>query len=97
MNEETAGTAASQINDRGDERENPRRTPTVGRIVHYIAFGTPNGEYTAGAHRAAIVTAIHNERVDLCVFNPTGLHFREDVPFEVEAVTPGTWHWPEQV
>lgn len=31
-------------------------------------------------------------RVGLCVLNPTGLFFREDVPYDPNA-TPGTWHW----
>jgi hypothetical protein len=29
--------------------------PTVGRMVHYVSYGTPNGEYTSQC-RAAIVT-----------------------------------------
>jgi hypothetical protein len=82
--------------------------PTVGRIVHYVAFGTPGGEYQAGAHRAAIVTevepsdpvvAVFPDRaapnVSLLVFNPTGIHFREDVPFS-DTHGVGTWHWPER-
>lgn len=32
--------------------------PSVGRIVHYVSFGTPGGEYTSQC-RAAIVTAVH--------------------------------------
>ena len=70
--------------------------PTVGRIVHYVAFGTPGGEYAAGAHRAAIITALDaHGHVSLCVFNPTGLHFRDDAPYNEDCV-PGTWHWPER-
>ena len=81
--------------------------PSVGRIVHYVAFGTPGGEYTAGAHRAAIITEISiqpgevvntpdpDQRVSLCIFNPTGLHFREWVPYS-DVAAPGTWHWPER-
>lgn len=92
-------------------------TPTVGRIVHYVAFGTPGGEYAAGAHRAAMITEIYYgpgsrlpssntplqisstgvcTSVGLCIFNPTGLHWREAVPFDEAAMTPGTWHWPER-
>jgi hypothetical protein len=78
-------------------------TPSVGRIVHYVAFGTPGGEYPEGTHRAAIVTEVEPsppdvdepKNVSLCVFNPTGMHFREDVPFDPEG-KPGTWHWPER-
>jgi len=73
------------------------RYPTVGRIVHYIAFGTPGGEYAAGAHRAAIITEVTPDciRVSLAVFNPTGIHFRNEVTHD-EGQTPGTWHWPER-
>ena len=31
--------------------------PTVGRIVHYVSYGTPGGEYTSQC-RAAIVTGV---------------------------------------
>ena len=51
---------------------------TVGRMVHYVAYGTPGGEYRAGAHRAAIVAEILDKDVGLCVLmviNPTGIHF----------------------
>lgn len=78
--------------------------PSVARIVHYVAFGTPGGEYPAGAHRAAIITEVHAEgaeaavqAVSLCVLNPTGLFFREMVPYDPTGERPGTWHWPERV
>jgi hypothetical protein len=32
-------------------------TPSVGRIVHYVSYGTPRGEYTSQC-RAAIITAV---------------------------------------
>lgn len=77
--------------------------PSVGRIVHYIAYGTPGGEYKAGSHRAAIITDCstnwdgdpHN--VAICVLNPTGLFFNTDVPYDPDGEKPGTWHWPERV
>ena len=31
----------------------PNQTPSIGRVVHYVAYGTPGGEFPAGAHRAA--------------------------------------------
>lgn len=31
--------------------------PSVGRIVHYVSYGTPGGEYTAKC-RAAVVTEV---------------------------------------
>ncbi len=70
--------------------------PTVGRIVHYVAYGTPGGEFPAGVCRAAVVTAVHAETdVSLCVMNPSGLFFNLTVPFD-PGKKPGTWHWPER-
>jgi hypothetical protein len=51
--------------------------PSVGRVVHYVSYGTPGGEYTSEC-RAADVTEVDSndpERVGLCVKNPTGLFF----------------------
>lgn len=85
------------------------QTPSIGRIVHYVAYGTPGGEYKTGAHRAAVITQVHSPTcVDLCILNPTGLFFATSTPFyepaSQQAVAnysegqdmPGTWHWPEQ-
>lgn len=33
-------------------------TPSVGRVVHYVAYGTPNGEFPAGVCRAAVITEV---------------------------------------
>ena len=30
--------------------------PSVGRVVHYVAYGTPGGEFPAGVCRAAVIT-----------------------------------------
>lgn len=57
-------------------------TPSVGRIVHYVSYGTPGGEYTSQC-RAAVVTEVElldskilgGARIGLCVINPTGLFF----------------------
>lgn len=35
----------------------PEQTPSVGRIVHYVSYGTPGGEYTSQC-RAAIITEV---------------------------------------
>lgn len=74
------------------------QTPSIGRIVHYVAYGTPGGEYPVGAHRAAIVTAVYDnpETVDLCILNPTGLFFTQQLGQDETATRPGTWHWPER-
>jgi hypothetical protein len=73
--------------------------PTVGRIVHYVAYGTPGGEYAAGAHRAAVVTDVVDADsgvVSLCVLNPTGQFFNVRIEHDPTAERPGTWHWPER-
>ncbi len=70
----------------------------IGRMVHYVAYGTPGGEFPAGVHRAAIVTEIVDEEkgiVSLCVINPTGMFFAQNLPFS-EETKPGTWHWIER-
>jgi hypothetical protein len=33
------------------------QTPSVGRIVHYVSYGTPGGEYNSEC-RAAIITEV---------------------------------------
>ncbi|HET6291010.1 MAG TPA: hypothetical protein VFG15_30235 [Amycolatopsis sp.] len=77
--------------------------PTIGRMVHYMARGSADGEFPPVC-RAAVVTeadAVDPERVGLCVLNPGGLFFR---PLdaggcehdEVDKLG-GTWHWPERV
>jgi hypothetical protein len=32
--------------------------PSVGRVVHYVAYGTPGGEFPSGVCRAATVTEV---------------------------------------
>lgn len=73
--------------------------PTVGRSVHYQSYGTPGGEYLTEP-RAATITAVAlaevegaSDQVSLCILNPTGLFFNQDVPF-AETPTPGHWNWP---
>lgn len=80
--------------------------PTVGRIVHYQSYGTPNGEYTPQP-RAAVITEIdppqqdisdgfrdgHPVTVGLCVLNPTVMFFKQHVPYSPEP-KPGHWSWP---
>lgn len=70
--------------------------PTVGRIVHYQAYGTPNGEFPS-VPRAAVVTQVHTDTcVDLCVMNPSGLFFNTSVVYSEEP-KPGHWNWPPKV
>jgi hypothetical protein len=83
--------------------------PSVGRIVHYVAYGTPGGEYPAGAHRAAVITAVGEPtylyiggrdqrvpRASLCILNPTGFFFTQDALQDEDTKEAGTWHWPER-
>lgn len=83
-------------------------TPSVGRIVHYMSYGTPGGEYLHEC-RAAVVTEVvgvfdeDNEDeliswdLSLAVLNPTGMFFNRSVPQDEADKLGGTWHWPERV
>lgn len=56
------------------------QTPSVGRTVHYVAYGTPIREDGTQAFpaacRAAVITEVGDEgAVGLMVANPTGLFF----------------------
>lgn len=60
--------------------------PSVGRIVHYVSYGTPGGEYKSEC-RAAVITAVRDLEpvpehgvpyVDLFVMNPTGVFLNQD-------------------
>lgn len=85
--------------------------PSVGRTVHYVAYGTPGGEFPAGVCRAAVITQVnvlhtdgpvnaidssgHLTNVGLFIMNPTGVFFPTNVAYD-EGKVPGTWHWPER-
>ena len=81
------------------------QVPSVGRVVHYVSYGTPGGEY-ASECRAAIITEVPGPRavtsteedqlVGLAVLNPSGMFFNEAHQDE-DQHTGGTWHWPERV
>jgi hypothetical protein len=87
-------------------------TPTVGRIVHYVARGSADGVFPKTC-RAAIITEVdldqntgHEGNVMLCVLNPQGIFFDScdydeghivEKLFRRPEYTPGTWHWPERV
>jgi hypothetical protein len=74
--------------------------PTVGRIVHYVSYGTPGGEYPS-ACRAAVITEVPVHypvrAISLCVLNPEGLFFNKEVIEDQDDRRGGTWHWPERV
>lgn len=81
--------------------------PTIGRVVHYQAHGSPNGQHKSEP-RAAIITRVASAQephdpdneaqhvVDLCVLNPSGMFFNQAVPFSQEPKA-GCWSWPPRV
>ena len=75
--------------------------PSVGRIVHYVAYGTPKGEFPANVCRAAVITEVDEEigeeLASVCVLNPTGIFFNQNLPHDEITKRAGTWHWPERV
>lgn len=83
--------------------------PSVGRIVHYVSYGTPGDEYGSEC-RAAIVTEVQDRAVNpstlvevdawvvsLVILNPTGMFFKVSVVQSERSHDGGTWHWPERV
>ena len=75
--------------------------PSVGRIVHYVSYGTPGGEYKSECRAAVVteVTADPRESAGLCVLNPEGQFFNRAVPHDEPhdgEYHGGTWHWPER-
>ncbi|WP_084518047.1 hypothetical protein [Microtetraspora niveoalba] len=76
--------------------------PSVGRIVHYVSYGTPGGEYKSEC-RAAIVTEVladgsqgAENNVGLAVLNPEGVYFNRAVPQDEGAETPGSPDCPNK-
>jgi hypothetical protein len=73
--------------------------PTIGRIVHYRAHGSPDGTHKSAPRTtgsAAVVTIVHSETdVGLAVLNPTGMFFNEHCLYDgSENPRGGTWCWP---
>jgi hypothetical protein len=59
-------------------------TPSVGRDVHYVSYGTPGGEYDKACRAAKITQTFPPEldgkdKVGLIVFNPTGLFLHPEL------------------
>lgn len=72
-----------------------QQKPSVGRVVHYQAYGTPGGEFKS-VPRAAIITEVHNdEEIGVCVLNPQGIFFNK-VKYS-EEIKPGHWNWPPKI
>jgi hypothetical protein len=71
---------------------------SVGRVVHYQAYGTPGGEYPS-VPRAAVVTEVHDAEtgdIGVCVLNPSGIFFCR-VQHDASGTKGGTWRWPPRV
>jgi hypothetical protein len=80
----------------------PGQVPSVGRKVHYVAYGVP-GKFPSVC-RSADITEVDDEgNVGLAVLNPTGLFFHPiahengPCPHDEDGKRGGSWHWPERV
>lgn len=75
--------------------------PSVGRIVHYVSYGTPGGEYPSVCRAAIITDAESSNETCSLVLNPEGMFFNPTVIHSEITVdgkhNGGTWHWPERV
>lgn len=72
----------------------PENALVIGRVVHYLAYGTPGGEHPQTC-RPALVTDLSNPaKVALVVFNPTGMYFNTCEHALPDQALGGTWHWP---
>lgn len=75
--------------------------PSIGRVVHYVSYGTPGGEYTSACRAADVTEVGDGGKVGLCVKNPAGLFFHSlaegGCDYDESGTRGGTWHWPERV
>lgn len=72
-----------------------KQVPSLGRVVHYQAFGTPGGEYKS-VPRTALITIVNDADagdVGLFIVNPTGFFFTTSVKY-ADPPQPGCWSWP---
>jgi hypothetical protein len=70
--------------------------PSVGRVVHYVSYGTPRGEFASQCRAAIVAEVLSDTVVAVCVLNPTGIFFNDAAQDETDHMG-GTWHWPERV
>lgn len=69
--------------------------PSIGRIVHYMRYGTPGGEHKAEPSPAVITQVLDDEGTCmLFVMNPSGLYFNK-TPYSKEPKA-GSWSWPQR-
>lgn len=64
--------------------------PTVGRIVYYKSYGTPNGEFKPEDRAAIITGVVDKETIHLAIMNPTGMFFNLNVK---QGEKGGQWDW----
>lgn len=83
------------------------QVPSVGRIVHYVSYGSPvradGSQAFTSQCRAATITEVapgQDHPVGLCVLNPTGMFFHSlddgGCKYDETDKPGGTWHWPER-
>jgi len=85
-------------------------TPSIGRIVHYVSYGSAGGKFPSVC-RAAVITEVSTEvsgeeaddpadRIGLAAINPTGMFYHSladgGCDHDVNKAG-GTWHWPERL
>lgn len=63
------------------------QAPSVGRIVHYVSYGSPvrpdgSQAYTQECRAAVITQVLEDGVVGLCVLNPTGQFFNAENDFD---------------
>jgi hypothetical protein len=68
--------------------------PSVCRMVHYVSYGTPGGEYRQACRAAVITEVIESAELEpsisLAVLNPEGMFFNRGVSYhEGEPLKPG--------
>lgn len=69
--------------------------PAIGRVVHYMKYGTPGGEHPMEASPAVITKVLDGKMCMLFVMNPNGVYFNE-TPYSQEP-RPGHWSWPHKI
>lgn len=47
----------------------------IGRVVHYLSHGSPDGQYSQECRPALVTSIVGPIDVTLAVFNPTGMFF----------------------
>ena len=69
--------------------------PTICRMVHYVSYGTPGGEFDSVCRAAMVTEVFSDQHVQLTVFNPTGIFMHESRHSgRRPPMVGGSWHWP---